>query len=90
MMWFWSTPDAIAAIARQAIERGTGARGLKGVLEGLLQKTMYEVPSRKNIKHCIVHKEAVCGEAEICLMEGNMEHLDASVRPVRLAPGHVR
>lgn len=68
--------DALYEIAEQAMARGTGARGLRGVLETLLHKTMYEVPSRKEVSHCIVHKEAVRGEADICCMQGERQLLD--------------
>lgn len=39
------TDEALVAVAQQAIERGTGARGLRGVMEGLLRKTMFHLPS---------------------------------------------
>lgn len=48
------TQEALAAIARQALERGTGARGLRGVLEALLQKTMFDLPTMEKISKCIV------------------------------------
>jgi ATP-dependent Clp protease ATP-binding subunit ClpX len=53
------TPDALAAIARQAIERGTGARGLRGVMEGLLRKAMYEMPSLQGATGCLVDEASV-------------------------------
>ena len=56
------TDDALEAIARQAIERGTGARGLRGVMEGLLRKVMYEMPSQEGAVECLVDREAVEGE----------------------------
>ena len=67
------TPDAIAAIARQAIERGTGARGLRSVLENLLRKTMYEAPSSNDIRRCIVHEDAVNGDGKITLDKAETE-----------------
>lgn len=63
------TETALLAIAEEAIGRGTGARGLRGVMEELLQKTMFDIPSRKNVRHCVVHKEAVLGETGIYLMD---------------------
>lgn len=51
--------EALSAIANKAIERGTGARGLRGVMEGLLRKAMYEVPSLEDIKVCQVNREDV-------------------------------
>ena len=56
------TDDALNAIAEKAIQRGTGARGLRGVMEHLLRHTMYEIPSRKDINHCIIDEHVVSGE----------------------------
>ncbi|MCU7960555.1 MAG: hypothetical protein KZQ58_11290 [gamma proteobacterium symbiont of Bathyaustriella thionipta] len=53
------TDEALLAIARQAIERGTGARGLRGVLESLLRKTMFELPSKENVSTCEINEEVV-------------------------------
>jgi len=53
------TDDALKAIAQKALEHGTGARGLRGVLEGLLQKTMFDLPSCENVERCVVDEEAV-------------------------------
>ena len=53
------TPEALAAIARKAIARGTGARGLRSVLEGLLQRTMFDLPSIAGVTRCRVDEAAV-------------------------------
>ncbi len=53
------TPEALIAIAKQAIERGTGARGLRGVMESLLRKVMYDIPSQEGITSCEVDEDAV-------------------------------
>jgi ATP-dependent Clp protease ATP-binding subunit ClpX len=53
------TDDALSAIARLAIERGTGARGLRGVLEGMLRKPMFEIPSSQAPEEYVVDGEAV-------------------------------
>lgn len=55
------TDEALSSIARQAIERGTGARGLRGVLEGLLRKTMFELPSKDGLSEYLVDESAVAG-----------------------------
>lgn len=57
------TPDALRAIAEQALKRGAGARGLRSVIEGLLRQAMYELPSRPEVKECVVTAECVRGEA---------------------------
>ena len=59
------TEDALLSIARQAIERGTGARGLRGVMESLLRKSMFELPSMEGASECTVDEAAVeKGEVE--------------------------
>ena len=60
--------EALTAIAEQALARGTGARGLKGVLENLLQKTMFDLPSHKDVVRCVVDKGAVNAAGEIQLI----------------------
>lgn len=59
------TPDAMLAIARQALEHGTGARGLRGVLEKLLQKTMFDLPSLSNVERCVVEHSDESGHLEM-------------------------
>lgn len=51
--------DALRAIAKKAIERNTGARGLRSIVEATMMESMYEVPSRDDVKKVIVTKEAV-------------------------------
>ena len=51
------TDDAIDAIAHKAIERKTGARGLRSIFEKIMNEVMYEIPSRENISKCIVREE---------------------------------
>ena len=53
------TEDALAAIAERALEQRTGARGLRTVVEDLLLDVMYEMPSRSDIKKCVVSGEHV-------------------------------
>ena len=52
-------PEAIRAVARKALERGTGARGLRAVLEGLMREIMFEVPSRDDVREVVVTPECV-------------------------------
>lgn len=52
-------PDAIRAIAQKAFERGTGARGLRAVIEGIMRDVMFDVPSRRDIREVVVTPEAV-------------------------------
>jgi ATP-dependent Clp protease ATP-binding subunit ClpX len=53
--------DALIEVAQKAIERETGARGLRSILESLLRKTMFDIPSRDDIEQCIVTAETVRG-----------------------------
>ncbi|MGE5292494.1 MAG: ATP-dependent Clp protease ATP-binding subunit ClpX [Micromonosporaceae bacterium] len=53
------TDDALEAIADQAILRGTGARGLRAILEEVLLSVMYEVPSREDVERVVITREAV-------------------------------
>lgn len=55
---------AIHAIARQAIERNTGARGLRAIIEKIMQHVMYEIPSMKNVVKCTVTEEVVKNHSE--------------------------
>jgi len=55
------TPDALDAIAAQALAVGTGARALRSVVEALLLDVMYELPSRDNVARCIINGEVVHG-----------------------------
>ena len=56
------TPDALDAVAEQAMDRGTGARGLRAILEEVLLPVMFDVPSEDDIERVIVTKEVVAGE----------------------------
>ena len=51
--------DAIEAVAEQALDRGTGARGLRAILEEVLQEAMFEVPGRDDVSRVVVTREAV-------------------------------
>ena len=58
------TPDAMVAIADQALSRGTGARGLRAILEEVLLNTMYELPGRTDVAKVIVDVDAVVSKAD--------------------------
>ena len=55
---------AIHAIARQAIERNTGARGLRAIIEKIMQKVMYEIPSMKDVVKCTVTEDVVLNHSD--------------------------
>ncbi|MEE0248752.1 ATP-dependent Clp protease ATP-binding subunit ClpX [Peptacetobacter hiranonis] len=54
--------DALREIAKKAIDRNTGARGLRSIVENIMMDTMYEVPSEENVEKVIVTKEAVTND----------------------------
>ncbi|MGR8935471.1 MAG: ATP-dependent Clp protease ATP-binding subunit ClpX [Gammaproteobacteria bacterium] len=62
------TQDALAAIAEKAIARDTGARGLRSIMEHVLRKTMFELPSREDVERCIVDAAVVDGSSEVHLI----------------------
>ncbi|MBX6394711.1 MAG: ATP-dependent protease ATP-binding subunit ClpX [Alicyclobacillaceae bacterium] len=53
------TEEALAEIAKEAIKRNTGARGLRAIIEGIMLDVMYEIPSRDDVAKCVVTKETV-------------------------------
>jgi len=55
--------DALFAIARRAIDRKTGARGLRSVIEGILLDTMFELPAMDGVEEVVISREVVEGEA---------------------------
>ncbi|MBF8378768.1 ATP-dependent protease ATP-binding subunit ClpX [Alicyclobacillus mali] len=54
--------DALETIAKEAIRRGTGARGLRAIIESIMLDVMYELPSRDDVQKCIITKAAVLRE----------------------------
>ncbi len=65
------TDGAIAAIARLALQRKTGARGLRAILEELMLDVMYEIPSEKDVKECIVNEDTVLKKEKPVLIYKN-------------------
>jgi len=55
-------PDSLRAIADRAVDRGTGARALKSIIEEALLDTMYEIPSRPEIKRCTITRDTIDGD----------------------------
>src|ERR1700693_569676 len=59
---------ALKAIAERALARGTGARGLKSIIEDVLLNSMFEVPSRPDIKRCVITEQAIIDGVEPLLL----------------------
>ncbi len=69
---------ALVAIAEKAIARDIGARGLRSIMEQILRKTMFEIPSFDDIERCVITAEVVNGEAEIQLLETEADQQQAA------------
>ncbi len=72
------TEDALSAIAKRAIKRKTGARGLRSILEDILLDTMFELPGMENIDEVVVNEEAVNSEAAPLMIYSDAEKEEAS------------
>src|SRR5881409_118787 len=62
------TDDAVAAVAREAMKRGTGARGLRAVLEEVMLEVMYELPSIQGLKECVITREVILSHEQPILV----------------------
>ena len=62
--------DALAAIAKKSLERKTGARGLRAIMEDTMMDLMYEIPSDNTTKECVITKDAVEKKAEPEIIHG--------------------
>jgi ATP-dependent Clp protease ATP-binding subunit ClpX len=68
------TDSALSAIAKKAIQRKTGARGLRSILEGTMLDMMYEIPSQKGIKDCLITEDTILkNEKPILIYEKQVE-----------------
>ena len=73
--------EALEAIAAEAIQRNTGARGLRSIMETMMMHLMYEIPSRTDLREVIVHADCVRGTAAPEYVLKELVSLDASVLP---------
>ena len=67
--------EALEAIVDKAIERKTGARGLRSIIEEIMRDIMFDIPSNPNIEKCIITKETVLGTAGPKIIEGSKENM---------------
>lgn len=65
--------DALRAVARKAMERNTGARGLRSILEGILLDTMYQIPSEPDVCKVVIDEGVVNGESDPIRIYANNE-----------------
>ena len=69
---------AIKAISRKALERGTGARGLRSIIEGIMRDLMFEIPSRTDVSEVVITSECVeQGTAPLLLLNAKEQKLEA-------------
>ena len=72
-------PDALTAVAKKALSRKTGARGLRTILEQVLLDTMFDLPSLEHVSKVVVDEAVINGQAEPYLIyQGNMQARAAS------------
>ncbi|MEE2731924.1 MAG: ATP-dependent Clp protease ATP-binding subunit ClpX [Pseudomonadota bacterium] len=69
--------DALVAVAKKAMERKTGARGLRSILESVLLDTMYDVPSMKNLVKVVIDGAVIKGESEPLMIYENNDQAKA-------------
>lgn len=72
------TDEALSAIAKRAIERKTGARGLRSILEEILLDTMFDLPGMENVDEIVVNEEAVTTKAGPLVIYGDAKREPAS------------
>ena len=72
------TDDALRTIAKKAIERRTGARGLRSILENILLDTMFELPGLESVEEVVVNDEAVISEARPLMIHAEKQRKPAS------------
>ncbi len=65
--------DALKAVAHKALERKTGARGLRSILEGVLLDTMYEIPSQSDVSKVVIDESVIEGSSKPLLIYENSE-----------------
>ncbi len=72
------TDESLRAIAKRAIARKTGARGLRSILEDILLNTMFDLPSLENVTEVVVNEEAARNEGEPLIVYGKAKAQDES------------
>ncbi|BFM11869.1 ATP-dependent Clp protease ATP-binding subunit ClpX [Simiduia litorea] len=73
-------PDALDAVAQKAMDRKTGARGLRSIMENVLLETMYKIPSEEGVSKVVVDESVIKGESEPLLVYETKE------KPAKAAP----
>jgi ATP-dependent Clp protease ATP-binding subunit ClpX len=73
--------EALKTIAKLAIERKTGARGLRAIVEDIMLNTMFEIPSRTDVEKCIITKDAILNRTDpILILSEQQKHKQKTLR----------
>jgi ATP-dependent Clp protease ATP-binding subunit ClpX len=73
-------PEALRTIAKLAIERKTGARGLRAIIEEIMLNTMYDIPSRSDVEKCIITKDAILNRTDPILILSEQRQKQKALR----------
>ncbi|HEY4619695.1 MAG TPA: ATP-dependent Clp protease ATP-binding subunit ClpX, partial [Nitrospirota bacterium] len=72
------TDSAVNAIAKKAVARKTGARGLRAILEEVMLELMYDIPSQTDIQECIVNEDVITGRSKPILIYSSEQHIKSA------------
>ncbi len=75
--------DAVEAIVEKAIERKTGARGLRSILEDIMRDIMFDIPSNPKIEKCIITKDTVLNQKEPTVVINNNKNETKQAKKVK-------
>ena len=75
--------EALRAVARKAMQRKTGARGLRTILENVLLDIMYDLPGMRNVQKVVIDEAVIAGESKPYLVYGVRSHALAAVEERR-------
>jgi ATP-dependent Clp protease ATP-binding subunit ClpX len=77
--------EALNAIAEKAIERSTGARGLRAIIEETMMEVMFDIPSQANVEKCLISKESVTnGDVPELVYNENKKSIKKPVKKARV------
>ena len=78
--------EALETIVEKAIERKTGARGLRSIIEEIMRDIMFEIPSNPNIEKCIITKDTVLNNSEPKVIENENKEKQIQIKKKRKKP----
>jgi ATP-dependent Clp protease ATP-binding subunit ClpX len=80
--------ESLRAVSRKAMQRKTGARGLRTILENVLLDIMYDLPSMRNVQKVVIDEDVIQGESKPYLVYGQDEPRLAAVEERRTGSDH--